>query len=149
MRFLSGDPRRLEQLQLKQTPLIHCRYVVIAVQINGKNGAPCIFNPNPHEEFKQPRICSLVWNRTLFLYKRSARYCIIFVVKDSCWAGCPVAVWTQGSRVRSLTLTFPPPRSEHQQLLHTETQLDTTPWYSSQTQRLNVHLCCVHLILLV
>ncbi len=39
MHFLSGDPRRLEQLQLKQTPLIHCRYVVIEVQINGKNVA--------------------------------------------------------------------------------------------------------------
>lgn len=31
-----------------------------------RSAPPCIFDPNPHKECKERRICSLVWNRTLF-----------------------------------------------------------------------------------
>lgn len=128
-----------------------------------RSAPPCIFDPNLHKECKELRICSLVWNRTLFWraaalnifiqvqcqilhYIRRKRQLLGWLSCGSVNAGFESEISDQ---VASLTLTFLPLCSEHQQLLHTEAQLDTTPWYSSQTQRLNVHLWCMYLILLI
>lgn len=96
------DPRQLEQLQLKQTPLIRCRYVLIEIVINQKNVAIGLHETSTqiHSENAESAEYAL-WceiehyfgemQLEIFLCKHSARYCIIFVVKDSCWAGCPVS----------------------------------------------------------
>lgn len=81
-----------------------------------------------HEECKERRICSLVWNRTLFW--RAAALNIFIQVQCQIlhyirrkrqllgWLSCgSVNVWDLWAS-----------HSSHQQLLHTEAQLDTTPW---------------------
>lgn len=137
------DPRQLEQLQLKQTPLIHYKYVLIEIVINQKNvaiGLRVTSTQNPLEECGECRICTLVWNRALF--GRDAAWNIFIqaqcqILHYICrkrqllgWLSCEWRSWVSvnvgfrseiSDQVAAQTLSL----SGHHQLLHTEAESQT------------------------
>jgi len=138
------DPRPLEQLQWKQTPLIHCRNglmengdrPVTSTKIHSKNAESVEYALRCEIEhyFGEMQL-------EIFLYKHQCQILHYICRKRQLlgWLSCELVwmwgwewdLWPGGG---TDPLTFPLQLSEHHQLLHTGAESQTTMLYFSNSR---------------